>query len=259
MTPRPLSDAVWFAECSPTEKLVLLCIASHAKPGGGGAYPGIRRISKLTGCAKSTVQNSIATLVGRGYVSIARHGNQVAANEYQINIGKLMEHEIEAPELRAGVGLVPAQGVYLPPAQGVPGGVPIRETGVCRSEPEPVPTTGTEQSTNTSTEQEEGTTLWRAARENLKETMNPHSWETWLKPLKTATLENGTLAIRLPDPAFEIVATRKGLHAAVDKAAEQTGIQYENIVLRCEESTTASQPAHVPLSPAKRQPWRRSA
>jgi hypothetical protein len=258
MTPRPLNDAVWFARCSPTEKLVLLCIAYHAKPGGGGAYPGIRRISKLTGCAKSTVQNSIATLVGRGYISITQHGSQVAANEYQIHIGKLMENELDAPDLRAGVCLVPAQGVYLPPAQGVPGGVPIRETGVCRSDAKAVPEAGTEQSTNRSTqlkEQDEGTELWRAARQNLKEALPTQTWETWIRPLTEATLESGKLAVQLPDPVFEVVATRQKaeLFAALDKASAATGLQFESLVFRCAESPTVVQTTHASqLSPTKR-------
>ena len=264
MTARPLSDAVWSARCSPSEKSVLLCIAFHAKPGGGGAYPGIRRISKLTGFSKSTVQTSIATLVGRGYISIVQHGNQVAANEYQIHIGKLMENEIDIPELRAGVCLVPAQGVYLPPAQGVPGGVPIRETGVCRPNAKGVPVAGTEQSTNTRAEQieqENGNTLWAEAKQNLKETMNPQSWDTWIRPLRDAKLKDGTLAIQLPDVAFEHLATRQAneMYAALDKAAETTGLQYESLVLRCEESPTVSQQQHSSqqLSPTKR--WRKSA
>jgi hypothetical protein len=262
-------DPIWRVKCSPTEKLVLLCIGSHAKRGGGGAFPGIRRISKLTGAAKSTVQNSIATLVGRGYISITSHGNQVAANEYRINIATLMENELDAPELRQGVGLLPAQGVYLPPAQGVPEGVPTRDTGVCRPEAKGGPTTGTEQSTNT--EQllgtgNEGTTLWRAARQNLKATMNPQSWDTWIRPVATAELTDGTLRLNLPTADFETAVSRAPLHAALDKAAETTGISYLNVTLRSPGNPSASTIADINASAAltrsrqQRQPsWRRSA
>jgi hypothetical protein len=270
MTPRPLSDAIWFAKCSPTEKLVLLCIGSHAKPGGGGAYPGIRRISKLTGTARSTVENTVAALVGRGYISITRHGNQVAANEYQINIGKLMENEIDAPELRAGVSLLPGQGVSLTPGQGVPGGVPMEETGVSRPAAEGVPVVGTEQSTNTellTKEQEtEGTTLWRAARQNLKATMNPQAWDTWIRPVTTAALMEGTLRLNLPTADFAVAVGRAPLHAALDKAMETTGLFYTNVVLRNPASPGASTIADINASAAltrsrqQRQPsWRRTA
>lgn len=269
MTPRPLSDAIWFAKCSPTEKLVLLCIGSHAKPGGGGAYPGIRRISKLTGTAKSTVQNSIATLVGRGYITITSHGNQVAANEYKINIGRLMENEIDAPELRAGVYLPPAQGVGLSPAQGVPEGVPMVETGVCRPDVKGVPLAGTEQSTNTKQlleQEEEGTTLWRAARQNLKATMHAQVWDTWIRPITTAALTEGTLRLNLPSADFAPAAGRAPLHDALDKAMETTGISYTNVVLRAPPNPSASTIADINASAEltrsrqQRQPsWRKSA
>lgn len=255
-------DPIWKAKCGPTEKLVLLCIGSHAKRGGGGAYPGIRRISKLTGAAKSTVENAVAALVGRGYISIVKHGNQVSANEYKINVATLMENEIDVPELRSGVSLLSGQGVYPPPGQGVPEGVPIRDTGVSRPEPKAVPTTGTELSTNTNPQLEElekeGTTLWRAARQNLRAAMNQHSWETWIKPLTTATLEDGTLRLNLPTADFEGPVGRAPLHEALDKAMETTGLSYTNVVLRMPgDSTTVDINASAALQ--QRRQWRQSA
>lgn len=260
MTPRPLADAIWFSRCSPTEKLVLLCIGSHAKPGGGGAYPGIRRIQALTGVAKSTVQRTIALLVGRGYIAIVKHGNTMAANEYKINIGTLMEHEIDAPELRSGVGLLPAQAVGPLPAQGVPGGVPIRDTRVGRFDPEGGPTTGTEQSTNINNQQEEGEKLWSVAKAKLKAAMNPGTFETWIRPISTATLEGSNLVLLLPSVDFETAVQRQPLHGAVDLAAKETGISYEGIILRSKgASTTASTGNHSGPILRPVQPWRRSA
>jgi Helix-turn-helix domain len=277
MTPRPLADAIWFSKCSPTEKLVLLCIGSHAKPGGGGAYPGIRRIQKLTGVAKSTVQRTIALLVGRGYIAIVKHGNTMASNEYKINIGTLMEHEIDAPELRHGVGLLPAQGVYPPSAQGVPGGVPIREVGVGRFDYKGVPTTGTEQSTNNNNQQreqekdtskplarhEDGTNLWRAAREIIKAQTNQGSYATWLGPVGFAYLEGTDLTVWIPTKDFEVIANRFDLYGALDKAAATTGINYERLKLRCKEEITIEPPTAPgvllrPLtdSERRRQSWR---
>jgi Helix-turn-helix domain len=259
MTPRPLADAIWFSKCSPTEKLVLLCIGSHAKPGGGGAYPGIRRVAKLTGTAKSTVEKCIATLVGRGYISIVRHGSQVAANEYQIHIGVLMENEIYAPELRLGVSLLPGQGVSSSPGQGVPGGVPIRETGVSRSEPKGVPTTGTEQSTNKTTEHINGEKLWAHGKQRLKRAIDAGIWETWIQPL-TATLEGSNFVLLLPSEDFETAVQRQPLYEVLDAASVDTGIQFESIILRSKEAsiTQSTEKPSVPLlRPTPR--WKRSA
>lgn len=254
MSPRDLQEVCWFAKCGPTEKVVLMCLAFHATPDGGRAYPGIRRMQRLTGLAKSSVEKSIATLVGRGYISIVRHGNQVSANEYKLNLATLMEHAIEAPELRPGVSLVAGQGVSREAGQGVPGGVPMQDREVSRSEAKGVPPGGTEQTTTLTTEQieqqeEKGTELWGEARATLRKQINPHSWEIWIRPIK-ATLEGETLALILPSEDFLHVVKQYDFHPALDAAAATTGIKYERLIARCpekhasNESTTASSNAH---------------
>ncbi len=285
MSPRDLQEACWFAKCGPTEKSVLNCLAFHAAPNGSRTYPGIRRIQKLTGLAKSTVENSIAALVGRGYITIVRHGNQVSANEYKINLAALMENAIDAPELRPGVSLLEGQGVSRVAGQGVPEGVPTRDREVSRSDAKGVPPGRTEQTTTEKQqieqdderiknhlrkieEHDEGVALWKAAREELRATMNPQSWDTWIHPL-TATMSDGALTIILPGHNVAVYEDRitghlsAQVYAALDKAAEETGIKYAKLVLRSGESTMAeTYPGGPPLSPyrtdseRRRQEWK---
>lgn len=271
MTPYGLSEAVWFARCSPSEKLVLSCIAWHAKPGGGGAYPGVRRLAKLTGLARSTTENALASLIGRGYVSITRRGNQVTANEYKISIAALMAHPVDAPDLRAepvpatGTGGVPATGTHGVPATGtgVPEGVPIGDGGVSRLGLKPVPATGTEQTTTPLTEQlNAGMALWLVALGLLQKRVDRHSWEAWIRPLRAVSLSGAVLTLQIPSPDFAHVCSGKyNVLEAITDAAALTGLGFERLEVLCPpessaESTNSGQLALRPtLSPRSARRW----
>lgn len=273
MTARPLSDAVWHARCSPTEKLVLLCIANHAKPGGGGAYPGIRRMQKLTGFAKSTVEKSIATLVGRGYISIVRHGDQNTANEYQIHIGVLIENELDAPPMRGemafnpgwGVSFQPGQGgvpmvgtgVSFQPGRGVPRGVPMDGGGVSRFDGQGVPMVGTEQSTTLEPNNMKALNLWVVTSGELNKALGNQRWRTWIQPLRAVSLVGGVLTLRMPSRDFipALASPEYGVQAALTKAATSTGTNYERLELECADvSTTAD--AEASTSTQQQTTWR---
>jgi hypothetical protein len=274
MTPYSLSEAVWFAACTPSEKLVLLCIAWHAKPGGGGAYPGVRRLAKLTGLARSTTENALASLIGRGYVSITKRGSQVAANEYKINLATLMAHAVDAPELRAeavpliGTQAVPAIGTQAVPTAGtgVPVGVPIRDTGVSRMAAEAVPVAGTEQTSTLLTEHlNDANSLWLVALGLLQKRTPRHTWETWLRPLKAVSLTAGVLTLQLPSLAFDHVCSGKyGVTEALADAAALAGLSVERVETVCleeslSESTNYDRPAPRPmLSPRSARRWQGS-
>lgn len=262
MTPYGLSEAVWFADCTPSQKLVLLCIAWHAKPGGGGAYPGVRRIAKLTGCSRSTTENALAALVGRGYISIVQRGSQVAANEYRINVATCLEHGIAAPEMRprpvpvtgAGVSLQQGQGGVPLTGTGVPEGVPVRDGGVSLSAGEGVPVAGTEQKT-TPEEHKNGATaspspeclsLWLTASGLLRKRLKQQLWETWIRPLKPVGLQAGVLTLLIPSTEFDHVCTaeRYGVIEALRNASDLIGVGCERLLTVCQanEVPSASSP-----------------
>lgn len=256
----PLISACWMADCEPSEKLVLLCLAFHARPGGGNAYPSVRRMASLTGLASSTVQNCLAQLIGRGYVSITRRGHQSAANVYALSIAALAEHPV------SGVPLTGAQPVlvtdtpcvddehtplYRPSAQ------------LYRSTPEGVPTTGTEQSTTLSLPGErEAHTIWKQARQALADALGFQVWDTWLRPLTPAGWDGHTLTLSAANPA--IASTAAQYAAALASTLNVRKVQVTCTASAAEELSPASQNS-VPLGPrhthsrpsAKR--WQRSA
>ena len=252
MTPYGLSEACWFADCTPSQKLVLLCISWHAKPGGGGAYPGVRRIAKLTGLSRSTTENALAALIGRRYISIVQRGSQVAANEYKINVATLLENGIAPPEMRPRPVPVTGTGVSLSPGlvgvpatgTGVPEGVPIRDGGVSLSAGEGVPMAGTEQRT-TPTEQQNGATaspspeclsLWLTASGLLRKRLGEQLWGTWIRPLKAVGLQAGVLTLILPSADFEHVSTaeRYGVIEALRSASDLIGVGCERLITVCQ-------------------------
>jgi hypothetical protein len=242
-----LWDAVIMARCSPSEKLCLMMIATHAKRDGTGAYPGIRRIAKLTGLARSTVENNMATLIGRGYLSITKRGNQVSSNEYTIRVATLMENSIlDAPPLRRGVP-ISGTGESRPAGQqGVPTrgtGVPTEDRGVSRSAPKAVPMAGTEQKYETPQKQtsadsySKAASLWTVASGILAKKIPRQTHETWIRPIKPLRLQAGTLTLFLPSKQFSHVPTRPefDLHGAITKAAALITEQYERLETLCHE------------------------
>jgi hypothetical protein len=138
----PLVSAIWGAEITPTEKLILLCLALHGDAAGKNIYPGVRRIAALTGFARSTTETNLAQLLGRGMVLKVRQGHQNAANTYRISIATLLENALSTIPRLGGPGAavegVPAIGTQIDSAR-----VPATGTAVPASS-EIVPATGTE-------------------------------------------------------------------------------------------------------------------
>lgn len=254
MTPRPLWEAVWFAKCSPAEKFILDCIAFHASPGGGNAWPSVRRVARLTGFARSTVETHIATLIGRGFLSIKRHGNQKTSNVYQINIGMLMENSLpedgrkgSVPPLRFNEG-VPDSGTGGVPTIGTDsaGGVPSRDRGVSRPGVEAVPEAGTEQ-TPTSLQNIKGEEAWNGIKKLLL-TTNPARDYLW-RAVTAAQLDG--LTLRLMCPSREVADLLELQSSAIYAAMDESGSRCEELSLR---APTEYQPSQQPssLAPRKR-------
>lgn len=259
MTPRPLWEAVWFCKCSPTEKFILDCIAFHASPGGGNAWPSVRRVAILTGLARSTVETHLATLIGRGYLTVKRHGNQKSSNVYQINIGKLMENALpengrkgSVPALRFNDEGVPASGTGGIPASGTDeaGGVPTEDRGVSRLSAKGVPASGTEQ-TPTEVQNIKGEKAWNEIKTLLLSIDRGRDY-LW-KAVIAAELEG--LTLRLTCPNREIADLLEAQCESIYMAADRTGQRVENVSLR---APIAYQPQSQPTPLAPPKQWRRS-
>lgn len=76
--------AAWkYADCEPTELLVLLAIADNADD-DGYAFPGLAYLAAKSRLARSTVQLRIASLVERGYLTVEESGGGRHSNRYRV-------------------------------------------------------------------------------------------------------------------------------------------------------------------------------
>ena len=83
-----LIDATWAAQITANEKLVLLALLWHYRP-GGEIRPSLERLCAMTGQSQSTLQRALKALQKRGFISVIRRGKKLA-NVYQINHAKVI-------------------------------------------------------------------------------------------------------------------------------------------------------------------------
>lgn len=61
--------AVWRCDVPyPSDKLVLIALADHAHDDGGGSYPSVERLVKMTGLSERTVRTSLRRLEDGGHI-----------------------------------------------------------------------------------------------------------------------------------------------------------------------------------------------
>lgn len=126
-------------EIGPHAFLVWLAIKHHADFSSGKCYPGIRRLSSITGMAKQTVQDAIPVLEAAHLLRVTRLGyknNYVARERLDVRVGKQVvcslaidfvpasmrsrlamlkasDQELEAADVWAVVDLIPGPGLTL--------------------------------------------------------------------------------------------------------------------------------------------------
>lgn len=62
--------AVWKLKLTPQQKLVLLAYADHASEDGSDAFPGLNRVSEMTGFHRNTVRKYIKELIVLGHMGV---------------------------------------------------------------------------------------------------------------------------------------------------------------------------------------------
>lgn len=76
--------AVRESDLTPTERLVLLVVASHADNTTGEAWPGIPRIAVESGFTTRTVERALASLAKRGWLRWQTAASKLGTNVYTV-------------------------------------------------------------------------------------------------------------------------------------------------------------------------------
>lgn len=79
-----IETALAASKATGGDRLVLIIIAGHRSPAREVAYPGIRRIAEMAGCALSTVSRRVARLVASGDLVVEESGSGHRAARYRI-------------------------------------------------------------------------------------------------------------------------------------------------------------------------------
>ncbi len=80
--------AVFDLRIPPTEKLVLLAMADHAREDGTSCYPSINRLAKKTSLSKRGTQKVVHRLVAVGLVKDTGKISRHHTIEYNLTLGK---------------------------------------------------------------------------------------------------------------------------------------------------------------------------
>ena len=76
--------AVRESDLTPTERLILLVVASHADNSTGEAWPGIPRIAAESGFTTRTVERALASLAKRGWLRWQTAASKLGTNVYTV-------------------------------------------------------------------------------------------------------------------------------------------------------------------------------
>ena len=87
--------AAWEVELSPSDKLVLLSLADHAKNGNGQCWPSVARIVRRTGLSDRQVQRSTSSLASVGLISIIRRAGR--SNTYVVHPRPVVTGDVTSP------------------------------------------------------------------------------------------------------------------------------------------------------------------
>ena len=85
-------NQVWLTPLTPTEKLVLLNLASHGNDGGQNAYPGVQRIAAQTGLTRRAVQKTLRHLADKGNIAAVGRGGRGTVR-YALVLDRLGDRE----------------------------------------------------------------------------------------------------------------------------------------------------------------------
>lgn len=101
-----LMARVWEIELDPPRRLVLLCLADHAKDDGSKCFPGVEHVAWKTGYSVRQVQRIITTLRGEGLLEAVAHekGGRGRPVEYRIHLEKGVKKTPFRPPAQAGKG-----------------------------------------------------------------------------------------------------------------------------------------------------------
>ncbi|WP_158750227.1 helix-turn-helix domain-containing protein [Acidobacterium sp. S8] len=137
------------ADCSSVEKLVLLAIARHGRgTDGSGGYPSVRRIAKMAGVSRSTVKRTVDSLRAKKWLSWSSgNARENKANTYTLHLDAIpmLPNLWRSPVPTIGTALYSPQ--VQPYAHHRPSPISTIGIGLYPSEAKPVPTMGTQAST----------------------------------------------------------------------------------------------------------------
>lgn len=246
---------VWVIEYSQShlaDRCVLVSIANHCDRQGGNAWPSVDTISHEAKVSHRQVQVSIVRLGRMGELRIARNQGPHGTNLYGLPkmtegnpalLAKVPEAERRGAE-SAGVqnlrGALCSSGLQNPaskrqnsapepsfkpslkPSSDTPGApIPRAESVSGKPEqPPPLP---------------EGALIpkpdpWGLVKKELKRTMNPQSFETWIPPTRFGYVLNHKIIVLVPNSEWEYMRERFG--ADIKDAMKRLHLPYNEFALK---------------------------
>ncbi len=193
---------------------VLMYLASKHDWRSGQAYPEMPTIATETGLSERTVKRCVAYLEERGVIRCVRGNGRGHRSCYEFPL-----LESKSPEQRE-IGF--EKGVTSDPERVTPQAVKGDTAGVERVTPQPVKgDTASDairkekeskelqkenQKPNRvffrSDDQPQTPNPWSEIKALLRQRINPHSWDTWMRPTQYSHEAGGVIFIRIPNECF---------------------------------------------------------
>jgi Helix-turn-helix domain/DnaA N-terminal domain len=194
------------------EKLVLFYLAHAHNAKEGLAWPSQPTIAADCGLSVRHVQKILKSLERKGVIRVI-HPERNGRGRFLCYLFPVLEgRERDSREGAADSGKAHERRTVHPRNTQETRTIDAQRATAIKEELR-TKNTGTEQQHNGSRipdglDQNRGKQVWSAIREHLEAHVDPHAFETWLKPLTAIGCADSELWIRLPHPEFKEMAER---------------------------------------------------
>lgn len=219
----PLQGLVWNAKLPNNQKFLLALMAWYADSKGERIFPSVGTLAEQLNKCDRQVRRVLRELEQAGYVE-----RMIGASRPGYTFHYRIVPETLYPLQRKTKGS-PAQGRTLTKpghSESLGRTFATRTPDISRTTPD------IQMSAKIAIEHEteiENTVVeaWEKTSANLKATMDPHTFDTWIKPLRPDSMNGEVLFLKVPGPVFEEMGKR--LASQILESAKQTGISVSKL------------------------------
>lgn len=216
MSVQALSWVLEYSQSKHGARLTLLSIANHARHDGSGAWPSVDTIARESRLTAREVQLAIRKLEKLGELRVERGAGPRGTHLYSLS----------------KMGGENSSGVKsFHPENSARKGVKSSALSMRKFSPEPslsrpvnrpsVPNSDLSRSPQAAED-------WKKISSELRQKIDPHSWECWVRPLRGRGVDRKSLVVEVPNGEFSLWVQEHWTGQVIE-AAKKVGLSYRGV------------------------------